>query len=204
MIRNWDANETGPLLELWLESTIHAHPFIAESYWHDSLAIVRDVYLPSAQTWVWEQDGVLKGFISVMESRFIGALFVAPDAARQGIGSALIGEVKKHYGWLTLEVYQKNVQAVNFYHAQGFRIEDCAWQDETQHPTWIMHWSADQMPSAYARARYTFPARPAPYFRRSRYPAAMSEYLWSARSPHRFCKFPPEGRDRATPLHASR
>ena len=75
MIRNWDANETGPLLELWLESTIHAHPFIAESYWHDSLAIVRDVYLPSAQTWVWEQDGVLKGFISVMESRFIGALF---------------------------------------------------------------------------------------------------------------------------------
>jgi putative acetyltransferase len=77
MIRNWDANETGPLLELWLESTIHAHPFIAESYWHDSLAIVRDVYLPSAQTWVWEQDGVLKGFISVMESRFIGALFVA-------------------------------------------------------------------------------------------------------------------------------
>ena len=66
MIRNWDANETGPLLELWLESTIHAHPFIAESYWHDSLAIVRDVYLPSAQTWVWEQDGVLKGFISVM------------------------------------------------------------------------------------------------------------------------------------------
>lgn len=53
MIRNWDANETGPLLELWLESTIHAHPFIAESYWHDSLAIVRDVYLPSAQTWVW-------------------------------------------------------------------------------------------------------------------------------------------------------
>ena len=57
MIRNWDANETGPLLELWLESTIHAHPFIAESYWHDSLAIVRDVYLPSAQTWVWRAEG---------------------------------------------------------------------------------------------------------------------------------------------------
>lgn len=148
MIRNWDANETGPLLELWLESTIHAHPFIAESYWYDSLPIVRDVYLPAAQTWVWEKDGVLKGFISVMESRFIGALFVAPDAARQGIGSALIGEAKKHYDGLSLEVYQKNVQAVNFYHAQGFRIEDCAWQDETQHPTWIMHWSADQMLSA--------------------------------------------------------
>jgi len=74
MIRNWDANETGQLLGLWLESTIYAHPFIAESYWHESLPIVRDVYLPAAQTWVWEEDGVLKGFISVMVSRFIGRL----------------------------------------------------------------------------------------------------------------------------------
>ncbi|MGR8849978.1 N-acetyltransferase, partial [Klebsiella pneumoniae] len=24
--------------------------------------------------------------------------------------------------------------------------EDCAWQDDTQHPTWIMRWPADQMP----------------------------------------------------------
>ena len=81
-----------------------------------------------------------------MESRFIGALFVAPDAIRRGIGSALLNEVKQHYRWLSLEVYQKNVQAVNFYHAQGFRIEDCAWQDDTLQPTWIMHWPADQTP----------------------------------------------------------
>ncbi|MEN0615467.1 N-acetyltransferase [Klebsiella indica] len=148
MIRYRDSNEGDSLLALWLKSTIHAHPFIDERYWHDSIAVVRDVYLPTACTWVWEQNGELKGFISVMESRFIGALFVAPDAIRQGIGSALINEVKKHYAWLSLEVYQKNVRAVNFYHAQGFRIEDCAWQDETQHPTWIMHWSADQTPSA--------------------------------------------------------
>ncbi|MFQ9623681.1 MAG: N-acetyltransferase [Enterobacteriaceae bacterium] len=142
MIRKWDAKETRPLLTLWLESTIHAHPFINETYWHESVAVVRDVYLPAASTWVWEENATIKGCDSVMESRFIGALFVAPDAARQGIGSA-IGESKKH-GWLTLEVYQKNVQAVNFYHAQGFRIEDCAWQDDTLQPTWIMHWPADQ------------------------------------------------------------
>jgi putative acetyltransferase len=43
-------------------------------------------------------------------------------------------------------VYQKNVRAVNFYHSQGFRIEDSAWQDDTQHPTWIMSWQADQTP----------------------------------------------------------
>ena len=145
MIQKWDATETGPLLELWLESTIYAHPFIAESYWRESLEVVRDVYLPAAATWVWQENDALKGFISVMDSRFVGALFVAPHAIRHGIGRALLDEVKQHYDWLSLEVYQKNVRAVNFYHAQGFRIEDCAWQDDTQHPTWIMHWPADQM-----------------------------------------------------------
>ncbi len=100
----------------------------------------------AASTWVWEQDGELKGFVSVLDSAFVGALFVAPGATRQGIGRALLDEVKQHYAWLSLEVYQKNESAVSFYHAQGFRIEDCAWQDDTQHPTWIMRWPADQMP----------------------------------------------------------
>lgn len=146
MIRKWDAKEVRPLLALWLKSTIHAHPFIKEEYWHDSIAVVRDVYLPAASTWVWEEGGEIKGFISVLESRFLGALFVAPEAIRRGIGSALVNEVKRHYAWLSLEVYQKNVQAVNFYHAQGFRIEDCAWQDDTLQPTWIMRWPVDQTP----------------------------------------------------------
>jgi putative acetyltransferase len=125
-------------------STIHAHPFIAESYWHDSVAMVRDVYLPSAQhlglgagrrAEKLQRDGVPLHRRAVRRA----------GCRRQGIGSALLAK-SKSTTLANLEVYQKNVQAVNFYHAQGFRIEDCAWQDDTQHPTWIMHWPADQMP----------------------------------------------------------
>ena len=65
------ATSLGALLALWLDSTIHAHPFISESYWRDSVAVVRDVYLPAASTWVWEQDGELKGFVSVLDSLLI-------------------------------------------------------------------------------------------------------------------------------------
>lgn len=133
------------LLELWLVSTTQAHPFIDESYWLESLGLVREVYLPGAQTWVWEDNG-LKGFISVMDARFIGALFVAPDALSQGIGKALIRHVMARFPDLSLEVYQKNTRAVHFYHRQGFRIEESAWQNETHHPTWIMRWQADQTP----------------------------------------------------------
>ncbi len=148
MIRNWQNDDLSPLLTLWLESTIFAHPFIAEKYWQDSEKLVREVYLPSAQTWVWEEHGTLQGFVSVMETQFIGALFVRPTTVRRGIGKALLDHVKQHFSALSLEVYQKNERAVNFYHAQGFRIEDSAWQEDTQSPTWIMNWQADQTPSA--------------------------------------------------------
>lgn len=78
MIRKWQSENTASLLSLWLESTTEAHPFIEASYWKENEAMVRDVYLPSAETWVWEQDGEPYGFISVMQSQFVGALFVAP------------------------------------------------------------------------------------------------------------------------------
>lgn len=145
MIRKWQSSDRRPLLTLWLESTIDAHPFIEERYWRDSEPLVRDVYLPNAQTWVWEEDGELQGFISVMNQRFVGALFVAPTCIGRGIGRALLAHVCDRYPDLSLEVYQKNQRAVNFYHAHGFRIEDSAWQDETRQPTWIMRWQADQM-----------------------------------------------------------
>lgn len=70
MIREFHSADMTPLLVLWMESTIYAHPFIAERYWHESEAVVRDVYLPAARTWVWEEEKALKGFVSVMEGRF--------------------------------------------------------------------------------------------------------------------------------------
>ena len=146
MIGKWQSEDTAPLLSLWLESTTEAHPFIDASYWQANEAVVRDEYLPAAETWVWEENGTLCGFISVMQFQFVGALFIAPAFIGKGIGRALLNHVQQHYPYLTLEVYQKNVRAVNFYHAQGFRIEDSAWQDDTQHPTWIMSWQADQTP----------------------------------------------------------
>jgi putative acetyltransferase len=145
MIRKWDAKDTAPLLACGWKARFMPILLSAKatgataSRWY-GMSIFPPPAPGSGSGWR------AKGFVSVLESRFVGALFVAPDAIRQGIGRALLDEVKQHYAWLSLEVYQKNESAVSFYHAQGFRIEDCAWQDDTQHPTWIMRWPADQMP----------------------------------------------------------
>ncbi|EOT1181506.1 N-acetyltransferase [Cronobacter sakazakii] len=146
MIRAQRPSDRDAILSLWLASTTAGHPFIQPDYWRASLPVVRDVYLPGACTWVDENGGTLRGFISVMHENFIGALFVAPDCEGTGIGTALLTHVQSQYDTLNLEVYQKNTRAVNFYHALGFRIEESAWQEETGHPTWIMRWQADQTP----------------------------------------------------------
>ena len=144
MIREAQRSELPAILELWLESTTWGHPFIKANYWRDCIPLVRDAYLANAQNWVWEEDGKLLGFVSIMEGRFLAAMFVAPKAVRRGIGKALMQYVQQRHPHLMLEVYQKNQPAINFYQAQGFHIVDCAWQDETQLPTWIMSWPVVQ------------------------------------------------------------
>lgn len=46
MIRKSQSEDMASILALWMKSTIYAHPFIEERYWHESEAIVRDVYYP--------------------------------------------------------------------------------------------------------------------------------------------------------------
>ncbi|NIY48888.1 N-acetyltransferase [Cedecea colo] len=146
MIRRLLPGEMDALIELWLASTIDAHPFIARSYWVESESIVRNVYIPQSRTWVYVAQEKIVGFVSILDKRFIGALFVADSCSGKGIGSALIKHVQARYPELSLEVYQKNQRAVHFYHRQGFRIEESAWQTETRQPTWIMSWRADRTP----------------------------------------------------------
>ena len=75
MIRQAQRSELPAILELWLESTTWGHPFIEESYWRDCIPLVRDAYLANAQNWVWEENGEFLGFASIMEGRFLAALW---------------------------------------------------------------------------------------------------------------------------------
>lgn len=70
MIREAQRSELPAILELWLESTTWGHPFIKANYWRDCIPLVRDAYLANAQNWVWEEDGKLLGFVSIMEADF--------------------------------------------------------------------------------------------------------------------------------------
>ena len=44
MIRPYHANDANAVLDIWLTASLQAHAFIAESFWRDQLAAMRDIY----------------------------------------------------------------------------------------------------------------------------------------------------------------
>lgn len=77
--------------------------------------------MQNSETYVYTEDGEIKGFISLLDNGYIGALFVKNDCLREGIGRRLINYVKERYSHLTLHVYEKNIDATLFYVAMGFK-----------------------------------------------------------------------------------
>ncbi len=131
-------------MALWLESTTRAHPFVKADYWRQSAQLVRESYLPRANTWVYLHHGQIVGFISVLDERFIGALFVEHRFHGKGVGAALMAYVQQHHSWLSLEVYERNQRACAFYQKLGFHVMQRQFNQETQAYTLIMNWASSE------------------------------------------------------------
>ena len=90
MIRKAQPADYEKLTRLWLESSLLAHAFIDAAYWEKMQSTVRDYYLPNTETYVFEDRHRIKGFISLCENNYIGALFIAPQHQNQRIGTKLL------------------------------------------------------------------------------------------------------------------
>ena len=109
-----------------------AHDFIEKDYWLENFNRVKNEYLLKSDTYVYTEDNEIKGFISILENEFIGALFVRQDSLREGIGRRLLNYCKERYNYLTLKVYEKNVDAILFYVAMNFKNKEIRVDEETR------------------------------------------------------------------------
>lgn len=140
MIRELDRcnKEIDHIMNIWLESTIQAHPFINEGYWRRNYNVVKMEYLPQSETFVYTENGEVFGFISIVNREFIGALFVKTKKQGEGIGAQLIEYIKWKYEKLSLAVYVENKDAVSFYQKMGFGIVTEQLNEDSQMPEYIM------------------------------------------------------------------
>lgn len=121
-IRKLKECEIDYIMKIWLESTIESHPFIEEKYWNKNYDIVKEIYIPMAETFAFCNEEEINGFISIINDEFIGALFIDTKSQGLGIGGSLLKYVKSRYKNINLSVYKENNKAVEFYKKHGFKI----------------------------------------------------------------------------------
>ncbi|BCS97561.1 acetyltransferase [Desulfoluna limicola] len=137
MIRSFDPADMDRVLEIWLEASIKAHDFVAGEFWESKVPEMQEVYLPASETYVVEDEGAIKGFVSLYEDS-LAAIFVSPGAQGEGLGRQLMAKAKEVRQSLTLTVYKENKNSTGFYERCGFKIVEEKTDDHTGHAELVM------------------------------------------------------------------
>ncbi len=119
MIRKYKKEDLEELLDAWYSASKIAHDFLDEDFFSAEREQIASVYLPVSETWVFEREGKVVGFISLLGNE-VGGLFVAAEYQRQGIGRKLLDFVRPETGQLVLDVFEENQIGRRFYEKYGF------------------------------------------------------------------------------------
>ncbi|MFH9851464.1 GNAT family N-acetyltransferase [Streptomyces althioticus] len=85
---------------------------------------VRDVVLRRCRTWVAVRRAEIVGY-AALDGDMLDHLYLRPDVRRQGIGTLLLDEVRRHSPeGVVLHVFQQNIGARAFYERHGFTVLD--------------------------------------------------------------------------------
>lgn len=120
MIRKMNQEELNRVMNIWLETNIKAHNFIPAEYWENNFELVKSL-ISQAEIYIYEKNKNISGFIG-MSGNYIAGIFVKEEKQSKGIGKELLNFVKDIKKELSLNVYEKNVKAVNFYKRENFHV----------------------------------------------------------------------------------
>ena len=138
MIRKLRENDLAAVIEIWLDSNIKAHYFIPKEYWISNYPAVKEM-LPQAEVYVYEDCQNISGFIGITDE-YVEGIFVSEKMRSQGIGKQLLDFVKDKKSKLYLNVYQKNIRAVQFYQREDFEIDCESIDEDTRERDYEMIW----------------------------------------------------------------
>ena len=146
MIRKFETQDLGAVMQIWLHGNLDAHPFIPASFWTDHFETARDM-LPQAELYVHENEATrqIDGVIGLTENHIEG-IFVAKAARSKGIGKALLDYARSRRPRLDLSVYQKNERALAFYRREQFVVQSEEIDEDTNKSEIQMLWTRQTQP----------------------------------------------------------
>ena len=138
MIRELQNADINSVTDLWLDTNLKAHDFIPSQYWKNNYDAVKEM-LPQAEVYVYENDNKIQGFVG-LNDEYIEGIFVSDEMQSQGIGKLLLDFAKGKRMKLQLNVYQKNIRAINFYQREDFEIRGEGLDEATGEKDHEMIW----------------------------------------------------------------
>jgi len=139
LIRTYRETDLEEMVRIWYDASVIAHNFVPASFWASYKPAMKEEYLPLAENYVFEQEGKVAGFISLV-GEIVCALFVAPKAQGKGAGKALLEHAKALKGRITLKAYRDNKKAILFYEKNGLRAVGEEVDEHTGCVHIIMEW----------------------------------------------------------------
>ena len=123
MIRLYTDEDLGELLDVWYRASLIAHSFLSNEFFETERRQIAEHWLPMTETTVYETDGRVVGFLSLIGNE-VGAIFVDPDYQGRRIGRALMDRARDSRPFLELSVLEENSIGRRFYDAYGFEFVD--------------------------------------------------------------------------------
>jgi len=130
MIRPFKNTDSEAILTIWYDAQSLAHPFLSKEFVDKVKVMMKDIFIPNSKTWVYEKEGEVIGFVSMMNNE-IGGLFVNPNKQSKGIGAALVNYIKTMHDTIEVEVFEKNIIGNSFYNKYGFKRMKSYLHEET-------------------------------------------------------------------------
>ena len=141
MLREFKEKDIDDVMKIWRDGNFKSHNFISTAYWSDKYKEVQDKYLRNSYTVIYEEDGKIKAFLSILDDGTIWAIFVIDEIQREGIGRILINHIKDKYKIISLKVYEKNINATMFFKAMGFKKIKSQINESTSEKEYVMEWN---------------------------------------------------------------
>lgn len=138
MIRKLENDDINTVMQIWKNENIKSHKFIPKEYWEINYKFVKEAIL-NAEIYVYIVEEKVVGFIG-LENNYIQGIFVDTNSQCNGIGTSLLNTVKENRNNLTLNVYKKNINAINFYKKNSFVIKSESVDENTNEVEYTMIW----------------------------------------------------------------
>ena len=142
MIRKFEMKDTKRVMQIWLDVNMDAHNFVQDDYWLSNYQSVQKQLL-QADIFVYEQDEEIQGFVGMTDD-YLAGIFVDKKCRSMGIGQELLECVKQKYPVFSLNVYQKNRRAVDFYLREGLSIISKGIDEDTSEADYTMVWNKER------------------------------------------------------------